>query len=408
MRQHRFLSLLIALSVALSLLLVGRNGVSARSNSATLHGTIRIGQITSITGPFSVYGTMEVAGFKLGLRYATNGTYKVDGARIQTFQYSDASGAAGLPDPATAVTQAKAAITNDHVQILQCCASSASALAVAGVAAQYKKILMAAPAATDGLSGINRYTFRTSREDSQDAITGAKYAYHKFGHTYMTLGQDYAFGHGQVDSWKAQLNKLHATDAGDVFFPLTATDFTPYIQQILAKNPQWLFIPCAGAQCVGLFKQLADQGLLDKIKVMTGLPNNAAIPSFGSAGTKMGFISVYYYKFPHTKANTYLIKEMRAVYHRVPDIFDQDAFAAAQQIVAAIKKAHSTNTNKLIHALEGQTIQGPKGAYTIRKQDHVCLQPMYVTKLVGSGLKPVLLATKSPKSVAPAIQAHSW
>ncbi len=76
--------------------------------------------------------------------------------------------------------------------------------------------------------------------------------------------------------------------------------------------------------------------------------------------------------------------------------------------MAAIKKAHSTNTNKLIHALEGQTIQGPKGAYTIRKQDHVCLQPMYVTKLVGGGLKPVLLATKSPKSVAPAIQAHSW
>ncbi|RDJ93397.1 hypothetical protein B4Q13_22190, partial [Lacticaseibacillus rhamnosus] len=31
------------------------------------------------------------------------------------------------------------------------------------------------------------------------------------------------------------LAKLGATDLGDVYFPLTTTDFTPYIQQILAN-----------------------------------------------------------------------------------------------------------------------------------------------------------------------------
>jgi branched-chain amino acid transport system substrate-binding protein len=407
--MKRYLSIVAACAVALAIVAGGSIGASAMHDSKpSLKGTITIGQITSLTGPFSVYGQMEVQGFKVGLQYATHGTMKVDGAKIVVKTYSDASGSAGLPDPTVAVSQAKAAITNDHAQILQCCASSASAQAVAGVAAQYKKILMIAPAASDALSGINRYTFRTSREDSQDAITGAGYAYHKFGKTYMSLAQDYAFGHDQVTGWKTQLDKLGAQDLGDVFFPLTATDFTPYIQQILAKKPTWLFIPCAGTQCLGLWKQLDQQGLLDQVKVMTGLPNVAAIPFFGNGAAKMGFISVYYYTFPKTKANTYLVKQIKAQYKRVADIFDQDSFAAAQQIVAALKKAHSTSASKLIPALEGQTVQGPKGPYTIRKQDHVCLQPMYVTKLVGSGnnLTPVLLATKSAKSTAPALQAH--
>lgn len=409
MKNFRGPRIFLTLAIALALLVQGMNSASARTaRKARLSGTVTIGQITSLTGPFSVYGVMQSQGFQVGLRYATHSTMKVDGAKIVVKQYSDVAGAASLPDPATAVTQATNAIENDHVQILQCCASSASALAVAGVAAKYQRILMVAPAAVNDLSGVNRYTFRTSREDSQDAITGASYAYHKFGHTYMTLAQNYSFGQGQVASWKAQLDRLGATDLQDVFFPLTATDFTPYIQQILAKKPDWLFIPCAGAQCAAMFKQLGDQGLLDQIKVMTGLPNIAAFPTFGAAASKIGFISVYYHTFPKTAANNYLVKQIQQRYHRPADIFDQDTFAAAQQIVAALQKTHSTNASKLIHALEGQTVQGPKGAYTIRKQDHVCLQPMYIAKLVGSGAsaKPVLLATKSPKATAPPLQAH--
>lgn len=409
MRHFRVTHIAAVPVIALAMTLQGMSGVSAmHSNKVSLPKVIKIGQITDPTGPYSVYGVMQIDGFKAGLAYATNGTDKVLGRKIQVIQYSDVAGAASLPDPTTAVTQAKIALTQDKVNILQCCPSSTSALAVAQIMPQYKKILMAAPAADDGLAGINRYTFRTSREDSQDAKTGASYAVKKFGKSYMTLAQNYSFGQNQVATWKKQLGALGATDQGDVFMQLTDTDFTPYIQQIEAKKPQWLFVACAGTQCVGLFKQLASSGLLDQMKVMTGLPNIAAIPAFGDAGTKMGFISVYYYKFPHTKANTYLVKYIQKHYKRPADIFDQDSFAAAQQIVAAIKKAKSVAGPALIKALEGQTVQGPKGAYTIRKQDHVCLQPMYVTQLVAKNgtMVPRLLATKSPRSTAPALQAH--
>jgi branched-chain amino acid transport system substrate-binding protein len=413
MRGNRYAYVLFSLAIALSLLLQGAGGAKAAHTNATkLKGSIVIGQITSETGAFSIYGTEQIEGFKAGLAYATKGTNKVDSAKLVVKTYNDvpASSSAGIPDPATAVTDAKTAITNDHAQILQCCASSASALAVAGVAAQYQKILMVAPAADDTISGVNRYTFRTSRMATQDALTGTKYAVKKFGKGYMTLAQDYAFGHSQVTAWKTQLDKLGATDGGDVYFPLTTTDFTPYIQQILSKKPNWVFMACAGQQCVALAKALDGAGVFDQTHLFTGLGNIASFPGFGDAGTKIGYMSVYYYKFPKTAANTYLVKYIRQHYNRPADIFDQDSFAAAQQIVAALKKTHSTGSGKMIKALEGQTVQGPKGAYTIRKADHACLQPMYVAQLVGSGttFTAKLIATLSPKQTAPPIQKHNW
>jgi branched-chain amino acid transport system substrate-binding protein len=411
-KSQRFIYLAVAVAVALVLVVPGAGRVAAKSPSATkLKGTIKIGQITSLTGPYSVYGVMQQAGFKAGLAYATGGTNKVLGAKIQVTTVSDVSSTTTLPDTTIATSDAKQLIEQDHVNIIQCCASSATAAAVAALMPQYKTIDMVAPAADDSLTGINRYTFRTSREDSQDAKTGAAYAVKSFGKNYMTIAQNYSFGQNQEKVWNSALGKLGANDEGDILFPLTTTDFTPYVQQVLNKNPQWLFVACAGTQCTGLFNQLVSSGLADKVKIMTGLPNVAAISAFGPAGPKMGFISVYYYTFPKTKANDYLKKYIKSHYNRPADIFDQDSFAAAQQIVAAIKKAGTyTNASKLIKALEGQTVAGPKGDYTIRKQDHLCMQPMYVTKLVDKGgtLTPVLLKTLTPKQAAPSIQAHNW
>jgi len=126
MRNYRYPYAVLALTLAGSLLVPGAHGASAmHTGKSRLPKTIKIGQITSLTGPFSIYCNEEMQGFRLGLRYATHGTFRVDGSRIQTYQYSDVAGAASLPDPATAVSQATSAIENSHVNILQCCASSA-------------------------------------------------------------------------------------------------------------------------------------------------------------------------------------------------------------------------------------------------------------------------------------------
>jgi len=221
----------------------------------------------------------------------------------------------------------------------------------------------------------------------------------------MTLAQNFAFGQDQENVWNSALRHLHAKNKGNILLDLTTTDFKPTIDSIKRVHPKWLFVAWAGVG-TALFDEMKSDGLFKAgIKVMTGLPNVEAIPTFGSAVGKMGFISDYYYTFPHTKANTFLKSYIAKNYKKWPghapvaDIFDQDSFAAAQQLMAALQKTDSLNTNKLINALQGQTVQGPKGPYTIRKQDHLCIQPMYLAsvKVRKGKLIPTLLKTVTPK-----------
>jgi branched-chain amino acid transport system substrate-binding protein len=387
-------------AVVLSMVLVqGAASVSAGSRPSALPKTIKIAQITSLTGALAIYGPMQEAGFQAGLSYATHGTDKVLGSKIQVTVSDDAT------NPNTAISDAKTAL-NNGADIIQCCASSADAIPVAQLMSTYKKIDMVAPAASDALTGINKYTFRTSREDTQDAMTGARYAVKNFGKTYMTLAQDFSFGQDQENTWNTQLKRLHAKNKGNILLPLTTTDFKPTIDSIKKVHPKWLFVAWAGVG-TALFDEMKTDGLFKAgIKVMTGLPNVSGVPFFGTAVSKMGFLSVYYYTFPRTAANSFLKKYIAKNYKKWPghgpvaDIFDQDSFAAAQQLVAALHKAKSLNTNKLINALAGQTVQGPKGPYTIRKQDHVCIQPMYLARVKiekGGKLVPILLKTVTPK-----------
>ena len=398
MRRTKFWQLVPALAVVTLLFASqGIGSVSAARPATSLPKVIKIGQITSLTGAYAAYGAMEVDGFKAGLAYATHGTNKVDGSSFQIIQFDDNNTSTSLPDPTIASQDAKTALESDHVNLIQCCASSDSATAVASLMPKYKKILMVAPATDDTLSGINKYTFRTSREAMQDAMTGAAYAHKKFGDRYMTLAQDYSFGHEEVSDWKSQSPK-GTHDLGDEFFSLSATDFTPQIQAIENDKPKYVFVACAGLQCLSLFSQMKSDGIFEQSKVFTGLPNVAAIPYFANVATEVGWISDYYYTFPNNKANTFMKSYMEKNYSRPADIFDQDSFAAAQQIVAAIKKTKSLNTNALIKALDGQTVNGPKGKYTIRAKDHVCIQPMYITNVVqhGSNLVPELVKTVTP------------
>src|ERR671937_3137087 len=118
----------VALTVLVVLLAVGSGQATAmhtQTGRHALNGTIIIGQVTSLTGPFSVYGIMEEQGFHLGLEYATHGTMKINGVPIVVKEFNDASGSSGLPHPAAAVSPARDAIQSDHAQNLQCCASRA-------------------------------------------------------------------------------------------------------------------------------------------------------------------------------------------------------------------------------------------------------------------------------------------
>jgi len=57
----------------------------------------------------------------------------------------------------------------------------------------------------------------------------------------------------------------------------------------------------------------------------------------------------------------------------------------------------------MISALEGLTLEGPKGTTTIRAEDHAVIQPMFQASLVDNGgvFTPELIAVIDGETVAP-------
>ena len=375
--------------------------------SAQAQGPIKIGLVQGISGPFEAYAKQIVTGFKLGLEYATGGKLEVLGRKIEVLVEDDQL----KPDVAKRLVTKLYA--DDKVDLVVATTSSAAALAVLPVAAEFKKVLIVEPAVADSITGEhwNRYIFRTGRNSGQDAIANAL-AVAKPGVSIATIAQDYAFGKDGVAAYKAAVEKLGGKVVHEEYAPIQATDFTAPIQKIIGalkdkQGPKYVFVIWAGKG--GPYPQLV-ANRLDKYGITLSASGNLldvmkgmkAMNLDGSVGG-----TYYYYELPKNAVNDWLVKEHQARFKEPPDFFTSGGFAAAMAAVTAIQKAGGTDAEKLIAAMEGMEFTTPKGKMIFRKDDHQALQTMYSIKLLAkpdvAWLVPTLLKELSPQETAPPI-----
>jgi branched-chain amino acid transport system substrate-binding protein len=393
--RHRFTKVLLGL--VLFTTLAGTATVAARSEkSQKSTASYNVGVIYSRTGLLSAYGAEFIQGVKLGLKYATNGTNKVNGKDINLTLVDDKT------DAATAVNAAKDLIGQGY-KIIGGSTSSGVALQVAPLAAQNKVLFLSGPAASDAITGVNKYTFRAGRQTLQDVNTVNSFL-KGAGKKVVVLDQDSVFGHGNYAAVKALVGgKGHTVTETSV--PLTATDFTPFAQQVKNQNADLVFVAWAGSTAAALWKSLQQQNVFAGPDVVTGLAERATWGSLGEPATEIHFLSHYVYTAPKNKVNDWLVKEMRKK-SQVPDIFTPDGFVWAQMLVQALKKG-DYDVDKMVTALEGFKFLAPKGYEAIRPQDHATLQPMFRVQLVKNGtrLVPKVLGTANSYATAPPIAA---
>lgn len=395
MARRRLLQLVTALG-ATALLAATVAGSSLAKASA---GSYNVGIIYSKTGLLSAYGAEYIEGLKLGLQYATNGTNKVNGKAINLNVQDDAG------DPTKAVSEAKDLIGQGY-KILAGTVSSGVALQLAPLAAQNQVLYISGPAASDAITGVNRYTFRSGRQTYQDVVTANAFLNGATGKKIVVFNQDSAFGLGNYLAVKAVLGgKGH--QVSDITVPLTATDFTPFAQQVKQANPDLLFVAWAGTNAAQMWNALDQQGAFAGTKVVTGLAERATWSGFGPVAAKIQFLSHYVWTAPHNKVNTWLVDQLRKRGHgQIPDLFTPDGFVAAQMIVHALQKG-DYDVQKMIPALEGWKFLAPKGFQAIRPEDHAMLQPMFQVQLVSNGhggWTPKVLGTVSAYATAPPVK----
>ncbi|MFI6328153.1 substrate-binding domain-containing protein [Micromonospora chersina] len=344
---------------------------------------VKVGLVYSQSGPLASYGKQYIEGFKAGLDFATKGTGKVGDRKVELTEVDDAG------DPAKAVSAAKDLI-GKGAKIIAGSTSSGVALQVAPIAAQNKVLFISGPAATDAVTGANKYTFRSGRQSYQDVVTAKSFIGDAAGKKVVVFAQDGAFGDANEAAVKAVIGGAGAT-VSSVRAPASATEFTPFASQIKAAKPDLLFVAWAGTTAPAMWQTLDQQGVLSSTTVVTGLDIRASWPTFGAAGSKISFLSHYFDGASDTEA-------AKAAKAKIPggtlDLFHPDGFAAAQMVVRAVQEG-GDDVDKMIKALEGWQFDGVKGKMTIRAEDHALLQPMYQAKLSGSGTAFTAAAQKT-------------
>ncbi len=340
---------------------------------------IRIAHVYDKTGPLEAYAKQSHIGFMMGLEHATGGKMEVLGRKIVVIEKDTQS------KPDVGRTVLAEAYGDDNVALAVGPVNSGVALAMLPVAQEHKKILLVEPAVADSITGSNwnRYIFRTGRNSSQDAVSNAV-ALGKPGVVIATLAQDYAFGRDGVSAFKAALAPTGAKLAFEEYAKTDTTDFTASAQRIFdalkdEKGRKFIFVIWAGANNpLGKLKALQPERF--GIEIATGGNILAALKAYKELPGMEG-ATYYYYEIPKNPVNDWLVAEHKKRHNSPPDFFTAGGMAAGIAVVEGLKKAGTTDTEKLIAAMEGLCFLTPKGRMCFRPEDHQALQSMYHFKI---------------------------
>jgi len=360
---------------------------------------VEVALITSSSGPLASYGKQYLQGFEAGLDHATDGTGEVDGVKITVRKYDDGG------DPAKGVSLAKES-AGQGVRIIAGTAASGVATQIAPVAAQNKVLYISGPAATDAVTGANKYTFRSGRQTFQDVATAKQILMNDAdgevkGKKVVVLAQDNAFGQANVAAVESVLGADGAT-VTSVLAPPSATDLTPTATKVKAAKPDMVFVAWAGDTAQSMWTTLDQQGVLDVATVVTGLDIRASYPVFGEARDKITLLAHYVPDSTDTP-EARAVKEYFDKKGWKTDLFTPDGFNAAQMVAHAVREAGSGgDTDAMVKALEGYTFSGIKGENTVRAGDHALIQPMFQAEFKGD--QPSVAFTVDPRGIAPVEQ----
>src|SRR5690606_1141751 len=117
-------------------------------------------------------------------------------------------------------------------------------------------------------------TFRVCRNTFQDFLAFAPYATAELGTDFIILAIDNDFGRSSAAAAGVLASAGINFVSEPIYAPLETTDFTPYLQQVLASGADAVLPIWAGDSSVTLFQQLDELGVGDQMAVVSAFNSN--------------------------------------------------------------------------------------------------------------------------------------
>jgi urea transport system substrate-binding protein len=224
--------------------------------------------------------------------------------------------------------------------------------------------------------------------------------------TFFLIGSDYAFGRGMLDFTKMYIEKNGGNVVGNEYLPMDGSDWTPIISKLQAAKPDAIITSTAGgAPNVTLTKQLRAAGV--KMPYGNLGVDEGTAKSMGADAAGI-FISNSYVTNIDTPANRTFLAAMEKRFGKdlkTPNDLSVPEYEAVYLYKAAVEKAGSFDTAKVIPALAQVSFDGPRGNIRMNKQRHTPLT-MYLGQVQADGSVKVIESFKNvdPGEQCPALK----
>ena len=217
-------------------------------------------------------------------------------------------------------------------------------------------------------------------------LAGGEYATSYFGKKGFLLYPDYVHGWDIRDGFLKSIPANGGEIVGMIAVPTTTTDFTPFLTQILAKNPDYVVLQVNGMMFINCMKQAYAMGMKGKMKFLSTHANIEEINACGPEVVKdVIFVTDYFWNLPNEKNRIFIDKFMKKYGNdRRPSMRHYYQWTALHMWADVVNKAGTVEPKKVAAGFLGYKGETAKGPIEIRTTgDHTAIQPVVVARGKG-------------------------
>jgi len=269
-------------------------------------------------------------------------------------------------------------------------------LALADHAQKNKRVFIASEPLTDAIvwEKGNRYTFRLRPSTYMQAAMLVEEAAKLPAKRWATIAPNYEYGQSAVASFK-ELLKAKRPDVefvSEQWPALGKLEAGTTLQATMQSKPDAIFNVTFGADLAKLVREGNQRGIFPKTPVVSLLSGEPEYLDVLKDETPKGWIVTGY---PWDQIDSSEHASFAANYYRrfkaYPKVGSVVGYSTMQAIFAGIKKANSTDNEKLVVALRGLKFTTPFGPAEFRAIDHQATMGAYVGKLDLRGNKGTMV-----------------
>jgi branched-chain amino acid transport system substrate-binding protein len=275
--------------------------------------------------------------------------------------------------------EAEELITKDNVHFLTGTIFSSCALAISAVAKKHKVLFIDCGCRATKLTEEegHRYVASISVETAYEGRAIAAFDKDTPNKTYWIIGPDYAYGREAADYFKKAIKQIKPNSKilGETWVKMEETEFTAAIGAIVRAKPDMVVSTLVTTPFQAFAKQAQPYGIFKKpVSAIPIVGHTELLRPLGKEYPEGVLCSSKYIEgFLNTPAaNSFEKLYLKSTGDKFVPAFAADGYVLMLVFKAVIEKAGKVETEAVIDALEGLTLDTPKGKLTMRACDHKC------------------------------------